>query len=178
MKQKYIILDRDGVINTDSTNYIKCPDEWEPIPNSLQAIKKLSDNNFNVIIISNQSGVDRGLISPLNFIQINTKMITMIEKSGGLISAILYCPSLPSVDNPNRKPNPGMYFDIAKRMNINLSDCYSIGDSPRDIQASLAAGCKPLAVRTGNGASIEKNNQYNVPIFDDLLDAVDSVVLN
>ena len=178
MKQKYIILDRDGVINYDSPDYIKSPDEWEPIARSLKAIKKLTDNNFNIIIISNQSGVDRGLISPLNFIEINTKMITMIEKSGGTISAVLYCPSLPSEDNPNRKPNPGMYFDIAERMNINLPDCYSVGDSPRDIQASLAAGCKPIAVRTGNGALIEYDNQYNVPIFDDLLDAVDSVVLN
>ena len=178
MKQKYIILGRDGVINFDSPDYIKSPDEWEPIANSLKAIKKLTDNNFNIIIISNQSGVDRGLITPLNFIENIGSLITIIEKSGGAISAVLYCPSLPSEDNPNRKPNPGMYFDIAERMNINLPDCYSVGDSPRDIQASLAAGCKPIAVRTGNGALIEHDNQYNVPIFDDLLDAVDSMVLN
>ena len=178
ISQKFIILDRDGVINADSDDYIKSADECEAIPRSVDAIKKLSDNNFQVIIISNQSGIDRGLISPLDFIQINIKMISAIDRAGGSISAILYCPSLPTSIDPNRKPSPGMFIDIASRMNIKLSNCYAIGDSPRDIEASVAAKCIPLAVRTGNGYKIENNNKFKVPIFDDLYDAVDFVLKN
>tara|TARA_B100001564_G_C20663225_1_gene682528 strand:- start:2590 stop:3129 length:540 start_codon:yes stop_codon:yes gene_type:complete len=176
IQQKYIFLDRDGVINIDSNEYIKTVDEWEPLPRSIEAIKRLSDNNYQIIIISNQSGIDRGLINPIDFIHINVKMLSMVNGAGGSIAAILYCPSLPSSKNPNRKPKPGMFLDIAERMNIKLSRCYAIGDSPRDIEASYAAKCKPIAVRTGNGAKIDDNNEYNVPIFDDLLDAVDFVL--
>ena len=178
ISQKHIFLDRDGVINKDSDDYIKTADEWEAIPRSIDAIKKLSDNNFQVIIISNQSGIDRGLISPLDFMQINNKMLSAVDKAGGSIAAILYCPSLPTAINPNRKPNPGMFLDIAERMNIKLSNCYAIGDSPRDVEASIDAKCIPLAVRTGNGYKIENNNKFKVPIFDDLYDAVDFVLKN
>ena len=178
ISHKYIILDRDGVINKDSDDYIKTADEWEVIPRSVDAIKKLSDNNFQIIIISNQSGIERGLISPLNFIKINNKMLNAVNKVGGSIAAILYCPSLPTSSNPNRKPNPGMFIDIAERMNFKLSNCYAVGDSPRDIEASVAAKCMPLAVRTGNGYKIENNNKFKVPIFDDLFDAVDFVLKN
>ena len=176
IKQKYIILDRDGVINKDSLDYIKNADEFEPLPRSLEAIKILSDNNFNIIIISNQSGIDRGLITPNDFIQINIKMINLIEKAGGSILAVLYCPSLPTSVNPNRKPKSGMFSDIAQRMNLDLSDCYSVGDSPRDIEASSLVHCKPIGVRTGNGKKIESDNKYNIRIFNDLYDAVNFII--
>ena len=120
-KQKYIILDRDGVINKDSSSFVKDQYEFIPIPRSLDAMRILSDNNFNIIVISNQSGIDRGLISPSNFIDINIKMINLIEKSGGTIQAVLYCPEGPMSNDVNRKPNPGMFLDIAERMNINLA---------------------------------------------------------
>ena len=175
---KYIILDRDGVINKDSDDYIKTADEWEAIPRSIDAIKKLSDNNFQIIIITNQSGIDRGIISPLDFMQINSKLLCAVERAGASIAAILYCPSLPTSANPNRKPSPGMFLDIAERMNIKLSNCYAIGDSPRDIEASVKAKCMPLAVRTGNGHKIVNDNKFKVPIFDDLYDAVDFVLEN
>jgi D-glycero-D-manno-heptose 1,7-bisphosphate phosphatase len=176
IKQKYIILDRDGVINKDSPDYIKTPNEFSPLPRSLSAIKLLTDNDFSIIIISNQSGINQDLISPSNFIQINLKMISLIEKSGGAISALLYCPSLSSSDSFNRKPQPGMYIDIADRMNINLTSCYAIGDSPRDIEAAHAVNCKPLGVLTGNGREIQKNNKYDVPIFNDLYEAAEFIV--
>ena len=176
IKQKYIILDRDGVINKDSSEYIKTANEFEPLPRSLEAIKILSDNNFNIIIISNQSGIDRDLITPNDFVQINIKMLSLIEKAGGSILAVLYCPSLPTSTNLNRKPNAGMFIDIAQRMNINLSSCYSIGDSPRDIEASSLVNCKAIGVRTGNGKKIESDNKYNIPLFKDLYDAVNFIV--
>ena len=178
IKQKYIFLDRDGVINKDSSDYIKTPNEFIPLPRSLSAIKLLTDNDFGIIIISNQSGINQDLISPSNFIQINLKMISLVEKSGGTISAALYCPLLSSSDSFNRKPKPGMYIDIADRMNINLTSCYAIGDSPRDIEAASAVNCKVLGVLTGNGREIQKNNKFDIPLFSDLYEAAEFVISN
>ena len=162
---KYIILDRDGVINIDSLNYIKSADEWNAIPKSLEAIKKLTKHEYQIIIISNQSGLSRGIISYSDFIQINLKMLSQISRAGGSILSILYCPSLPTDKCLNRKPGPGMFNEIAKRLNIRLEDCYSIGDSPRDIDASLLSKCKPLGLRTGNGRLIENDSNYNLSLI-------------
>jgi D-glycero-D-manno-heptose 1,7-bisphosphate phosphatase len=174
--QKYIILDRDGVINIDSSSYIKSADEWNLIPESLNAIKKLTEHEYQIIIISNQSGLGRGIISYNNFIEINLKMLSQISRIGGSILAVLYCPSLPTSECMNRKPETGMFSEIAGRLNISLDKCFSIGDSPRDIDASLSSKCKPLGLRTGNGKNIENNSKYNIPMFNDLNDAVDYVI--
>ena len=174
--QKYIILDRDGVINIDSSSYIKSADEWNSIPESLNAIKKLTEHEYQIIIISNQSGLGRGIISYNNFIEINLKMLSQINRIGGSILAVLYCPSLPTSECMNRKPETGMFSEIAGRLNISLDKCFSIGDSPRDIDASLSSKCKPLGLRTGNGKNIENNSKYNIPMFNDLNDAVNYVI--
>ena len=174
--QKYIILDRDGVINIDSPNYIKSADEWNLIPKSLDAIKKLTEHEYQIIIISNQSGLGRGIISYNDFIKINLKMLSQISKVGGSVLAVLYCPSLPTDECLNRKPGTGMFSEIAERLNISLEKCFSIGDSPRDIDASLSSKCKPLGLRTGNGKNIENNSKYNIPMFNDLNDAVNYVI--
>ena len=177
-EHKHIILDRDGVINKDTTDYIRTPDEWIPLPRSLEAIKLLTENNFHITVISNQSGINRGIISFENFIAINNKMHQEITDSGGKIDIFYYCPDTPKEKSKNRKPNPGMFIDLARRLGISLKDCYSIGDSPRDIIASQKAGCKPIAVRTGNGKKIEDDNNLLVAIFDDLFDAVKYVLAN
>ena len=176
--QKYIILDRDGVINIDSPSYIKSAEEWNAIPNSLEAIKKLTEHEYHIIIISNQSGLGRGIIPYSDFIQINLKMLSQISKAGGSILSILYCPSLPTDKCFNRKPAPGMFNEIARRLNISSEECYSIGDSPRDMDASLLSKCKPLGLRTGNGRLIENDSNYNIPMFNDLADAVEYVIKN
>jgi|TARA_B110000238_G_C16057948_1_gene409121 D-glycero-D-manno-heptose 1,7-bisphosphate phosphatase len=175
---KYIILDRDGVINIDSLNYIKSADEWNAIPKSLEAIKKLTKHEYQVIIISNQSGLGRGIIPYSDFIQINLKMLKQINRIGGSILAILYCPSLPTDECINRKPGTGMFSEISERLSISLTECYAIGDSPRDIEAALSSECKPLGLRTGNGKDIESNLKYDIPMFNDLSDAVDYVIKN
>ena len=176
MKQKHIILDRDGVINFDSLDHIKTPDEWTPIPRSIEAIKKLCDEGYQIIIITNQSGIDRGIIQYNDFININKKMINEIDQAGGTISAILYCPTLPSVKNKYRKPGSGMFDEISERLNFSLKSCFSIGDSPRDIIASINAECKPLGVRTGNGSKISDDASLNIPMFNDLYEAVEFVL--
>ena len=111
-----------------------------------------------------------------DFIEINLKMLNQISRAGGSILAVLYCPSLPTDGCLNRKPETGMFSEIAGRLNISLDGCFSIGDSPRDIDASLSYKCRPLGLRTGNGKNIENNSKYNIPMFNDLNDAVDYVI--
>lgn len=173
--QKFIILDRDGVINFDSPEYIKSPDEWKPIPDSIKAIKILTDNDFNIIVITNQSAINRGLMSYETFTRINMKMLDMVTRAGGSIHAILYCPHTPDETSTTRKPLPGMFLEAASRFNFDLKTTYAIGDSPRDIEAAKLVQCVPIAVRTGNGKKIEEHNKYKVKIFDDLKCAVEFI---
>tara|TARA_B100000609_G_C17028404_1_gene337449 strand:- start:64 stop:600 length:537 start_codon:yes stop_codon:yes gene_type:complete len=176
MTEKYIILDRDGVINYESSEYIKKPNEWNPIPGSLDAIKVLTENNFNIIIITNQSGINRGIISYDDFVMINIKMNEAIQKSGGEIHSLLYSPHTPEEKSNKRKPNNGMFIEAAERFNFDLSKTFAVGDSPRDIEAAISSKCKALAVRTGNGHQIERNNIHKVKIFDDLKSSVDFII--
>ncbi len=176
-EQKYIILDRDGVINYDSNDYIKSADEWIPIPRSLDAIKILTENDYFIIVISNQAGIKKKIITYKNFIEIYNKMVNVIHNHAGNIGLFSYCPDSNN-KSYNRKPNPGMFLDVAERMKINLSSTYSIGDTPRDLFASIESGCIPIGVRTGNGQQIEKEKKLKVLMFDDLLDAVEYIIKN
>ncbi|WP_018604759.1 D-glycero-beta-D-manno-heptose 1,7-bisphosphate 7-phosphatase [Uliginosibacterium gangwonense] len=148
---KLIILDRDGVINYDSAQFIKSPDEWKPIPGSLEAIAKLDGAGYRVVVATNQSGVGRGLFDMDTLNAINDKMIKAVNQVGGRIDAIFFCPH--PADSPCncRKPKPGMFYQIAERFNVELKDVPTVGDSMRDIQAGLAVGCTPYLVLTGKG---------------------------
>ena len=172
---KYIILDRDGVINYDSPSYIKTADEWEPISRSLEAISLLSKFEYKIIIISNQSGVSRGIIKYHNHLEIHKKLIDLCKKHSGNIFATYYCYDHPDQKTQLRKPNPGMYLDIAERLNINLSEVFAIGDSPRDMKAALSSGCNPLGVLTGNGKKISEE-MPNIELFEDLYSATQFVI--
>ena len=174
--QKFIILDRDGVINFDSPEYIKSPDEWKPIPESINAIKTLTDNDFNIIVITNQSAINKGLLSYESFTRINMKMLDTITKIGGAIHSILYCPHTSDEISTTRKPLPGMFIEAASRFNFDPKKTFAIGDSPRDIEAAKLAQCVPIAVRTGNGKKIEDHNKYKVKIFDNLNCAVEFII--
>lgn len=167
---KLIILDRDGVINQDSDAFIKTPDEWLPIPGSLEAIARLNHAGYRVVVATNQSGIGRGLfdLETLNLIQ--RKMCKMVQEAGGLIDAIFFCPDVDEA-NPYRKPNPGMLLEIARRLKCDLQGVPMVGDSVRDIRAARAANAWPLLVRTGKGArTLERELAVcaNVPVFDDL----------
>ena len=145
-----IILDRDGVINYESTDFIKSEDEWIPIPGSLEAISQLSQNGYRIIIVSNQSGISRKKITIADLNAIHQKMMVHLAQFGGSIEAIVFCPHGPRQGCDCRKPKPGMLFDIANRLRISLKEVYFVGDSQRDIDAAQAAGAKPVLVRTGN----------------------------
>tara|TARA_Y100001958_G_scaffold92807_1_gene63314 strand:+ start:1553 stop:2113 length:561 start_codon:yes stop_codon:yes gene_type:complete len=172
---KYIILDRDGVINYDSPSYIKTAEEWDPIPNSLEAISLLSKNNYQVIVISNQAGISRGIIEYNDHLKIHSKFISSCRKHSGNITATHYCYEHPNKNSHLRKPDPGMYLEVSERLNIDLSNVFAIGDSPRDISAALSSGCKPLGVLTGNGAKINIE-MPNIETFNNLYEAVQFVI--
>lgn len=148
---KLIILDRDGVINQDSDAYIKSPDEWIPIPGSLEAIGRLSQAGWRIVVASNQSGIARGLFSMDTLGTIHARMRQAVADAGGRIDAIFFCPHGPDEQCACRKPLPGLLHDIAHRLDVHLEGVPMVGDSLRDLQAGAAAGCAPWLVLTGKG---------------------------
>ena len=149
---KVLILDRDGVINYDSDKYVKNSDEWEAIPESLEAIANITQLGYKIVVCTNQSGIGRGLFSVEELNDIHEKMHRLVKQSGGEIAAVFFCPHT-SEDNCNcRKPKPGMIEDICERFNIeNISNVMMVGDSDRDLEAIYTSGGIPVLVKTGNG---------------------------
>jgi len=158
MMKKVIILDRDGVINMDSPNFIKSEEEWQPIPGSLEAIATLNKHGFTVFVTTNQSGIARGLLDLQTLNRIHQKMINALALVGGKIEGIYFCPHGPDDDCFCRKPLPGMFQQIAKDYNIdfNQQKVPAIGDSLRDLEAAVLAHCEPILVLTGNGKKTAK----------------------
>ncbi len=175
---KLVILDRDGVINQDSVNFIKNPSEWIPIPGSLEAIAFLNQSGFRVAIATNQSGVSRGLFDMSVLNSIHDKMNRELAAVGGRIDAVFYCPHSADDHCDCRKPKPGMILEIGKRFSVELKQVYAIGDALRDLQAFATAGCKTILVRTGKGEEtlITDNLPAHTLIFADLNEAVQHIV--
>ncbi len=172
---KAVVLDRDGVINEDSDEFIKSPEEWIAIDGSLEAIAKLNHAKIKVFIASNQSGISRKLLDYSTLHQIHKKMLTELAQHGGHLDGIFICPDL---EGECRKPNPGMLVEIEKRANLSLQKAPFIGDSLRDVQAAITHGSQPILVRTGNGSVTAKSEQLprNIPIYDDLASAVEALI--
>jgi len=148
---KLVVLDRDGVINVDSDQYIKSPEEWTPIPGSLEAIARLTQAGFRVAIATNQSGLARGLFDMAKLNAMHNKMHKAVNQLGGRIDAVFFCPHAQAAGCACRKPQPGMLLEIAERFNLALAEVPVIGDSLRDLQAASAAGARPVLVLTGKG---------------------------
>ena len=173
---KLIILDRDGVINEDSDDYIKSPDEWIPIAGSLEAIGALSQNGFKVIIITNQSGIGRKIFSIEMLNAIHKKMNINIAQYGGVIDGIFFCPCAPEENCNCRKPKSGLYNEVSDRLQISLENVFCVGDKITDIQAAQNAGARPILVKTGKENDDSGNIPKNIPIYDDLLSFVNKVI--
>jgi D-glycero-D-manno-heptose 1,7-bisphosphate phosphatase len=176
---KLIILDRDGVINYESKDYIKSPHEWLPIPGSLEAIALLSQAGYTVVVATNQSGVGRGHYTEAVLAQIHQKMLDYSKAKRGFIDKVFYCPHRPDAHCSCRKPAIGLFEQIAAVYHINLKNSFAIGDSIRDIRAAEKASCKPILVLTGNGEETLKNNsdlRDKIPIFPNLLTAVKALL--
>ena len=156
---KLVILDRDGVINHDSPQHIKSPDEWIPIPGSLEAIALLNQSGFRVALATNQSGIGRGLFDMATLNAIHDKMHRALGQLGGRIDALFYCPHAADSDCGCRKPKSGMIEEISRRFGIDLAGVPSVGDSLRDLQAGMTYGVQPILVRTGKGeATLAQGN--------------------
>ncbi|MFP5419273.1 MAG: D-glycero-beta-D-manno-heptose 1,7-bisphosphate 7-phosphatase [Gammaproteobacteria bacterium] len=175
---KLVILDRDGVINYGSAQFIKTPDEWKPIPGSLEAIARLTREGWRVVVATNQSGLARGLFEMATLNAIHAKMHKAVTQAGGRIEAVFYCPHAAEMNCECRKPKDGLFKEIAARYGSDLRNVPSIGDSMRDLQAALNVGAQPLLVRTGKGEKtlLDKALPASVPVFADLSEAVEYVM--
>ena len=177
MSHAFVLLDRDGVINHDSDDYIKSADEWHPIAGSLEAIALLNKHGFKVVVITNQSGISRGYYNEVTLEKIHNKMHQLTAEKGGHIDAIFYCPHGPNDQCDCRKPKPGLLNLFAKAYNSSLAGIYFIGDKLGDVQAAYAANAMPMLVKTGKGQeTLDKNPDINCPIFEDLYDAAKFIV--
>lgn len=174
---KVLVLDRDGVINADSPDYIKSPEEWHALPGSIEAIARASRAGFRIAVASNQSGVGRGLFDLDTLSAINDTMIDAVENAGGRIDLVVFCPHGPDEGCECRKPKAGLLRRIETELGTSLAGQWVIGDSQRDLEAARAVGAQPVLVRTGNGRETETGvDPHEVKIFDDLSSAVESLL--
>jgi D-glycero-D-manno-heptose 1,7-bisphosphate phosphatase len=177
LKNRYILLDRDGVINHDSDVFIKSPDEWQAIEGSLEAIALLNAHGYQVIVVTNQSGVARGLFDEAMLAKIHAKMRRLVSEKGGHIAAIYFCPHGANGDCGCRKPKAGLLKAFAADFHVDLTTVAVIGDSLRDLQAAEAVGAKPILVKTGKGRQTLLNNpQLDIPVFENLYDAAQYLI--
>ena len=172
-----VILDRDGVINEDSSAFIKSPAEWRPIPGSLEAIARLNRVGYQVVIATNQSGVGRGLFDIRTLTAIHQRMRQALAAVGGRIDAIFFCPHAPEAECACRKPAPGLFHEIQERLQTSLEQVPAIGDSMRDLVAAREAGARPVLVLTGKGQSMRlEAKAAGIPVFADLNAAVHAIL--
>lgn len=158
-RPRLILLDRDGVINHDSDAYIKSPDEWRPLPGSIEAIARLCKAGFRVAVVTNQSGIARGLFDLSVLAAIHDKMHRAVEKAGGRIDAIFFCPHGPEAGCACRKPKPGMFVEALERFGASAAETWAVGDQLRDLQGAHAAGCRTVLVLSGKGQKTMRSGE-------------------
>ena len=170
---KLAILDRDGVINHDSDQYIKSPSEWRPIAGSIEAIARLNQHGYHIAVATNQSGIGRGLFDMATLNAINDKMMEMVFRQGGRIDALFFCPHTAAEACGCRKPRTGMLEEIAARFHTELKGVPCVGDSLKDLQAAEAVGGQPLLVLTGKGARTREEGGMpkKTQVFENLAEA-------
>jgi D-glycero-D-manno-heptose 1,7-bisphosphate phosphatase len=175
---KLVILDRDGVINEDSDAYIKSPAEWVPIAGSLEAIARLNHAGFRVVVATNQSGIARGLFDMGTLDAIHQRLHGELARVGGQLDGIYFCPHGPDDRCTCRKPEPGLFEEIALRTGTALEGVPAVGDSLRDLAAARAVGALPFLVRTGKGSAAEHQlpPDWGVPVYDDLAAVVTALL--
>lgn len=177
---KLIVLDRDGTINHDSDQFIKSPDEWRPIPGSLEAIARLNHAGYRVVVATNQSGIGRGLFDMGTLNAIHEKMHRSLAQLGGRVDAVFYCPHTADATCDCRKPKPGLLKEVGRRFNVDMAGVPVIGDGLRDLQAAENVGGQPMLVLTGKGERTLREGRFpkNTVIFPDLAFAVSALLAN
>lgn len=176
---KLIILDRDGVINEDSDAFIKSVDEWIPLPGSIDAIARLTMNDYRIVVATNQSGIARGLFDIDALMRMHDKMHQLVNEAGGAIEAIFFCPHGPDDGCGCRKPRAGMFRDIGTRLRVDLTGVPAVGDSLRDLQTAEVVGARPILVRTGKGEQTlaTLGERAGLEVYNNLAAVVDALLL-
>ena len=151
---RLVILGRDGILNVYREDHVKSPDEWEPIPNALEAVARLNHAGWHTVVATNQSGIGRGMIDMASINTVHQRMMQRLAEAGGRLDAVFFCPHTPEDDCDCRKPRPGLMKQIAQRYGIELRTVPMVADTLRDLQAAHAAGCEPHLVRTGRAAAL------------------------
>ena len=153
---KLVILDRDGTLNFDRDDYVTSADEWQPIPGALEAVARLTQAGWHAVVATNQSGLGRGLFDMAALNSMHQKLNQRMTQAGGRIDAIFFCPHTPGDDCACRKPLPGLMLQIGERYAVDLKQVPMVGDSLRDLQAGIAAGCEPHLVLSGKSAELDE----------------------
>lgn len=177
---RLVILDRDGVINEDSDDYIKSLDEWRPIPGSIAAIARLSRAGYKIGVATNQSGIARGYFDEIALANMHAALCALVEDEGGQVDAICYCPHGPKDGCHCRKPAPGLLEQISAELQLPIAGAWYVGDTAKDLELGLAQGCRSVLVRTGKGrqteSQLEAAVRAAVVVVDDLADAADYIL--
>jgi D-glycero-D-manno-heptose 1,7-bisphosphate phosphatase len=174
---RLVVVDRDGVINEDSDDFVKSVAEWRPLPGSLEAIAALTRGGFSVAVVTNQSGVGRGLLDEATLAEIHTYMREAVRRAGGELAGIFYCPHRPDEGCTCRKPGPGLFRALERALDVSIEGAPYIGDRLTDVEAARGVGARPILVRTGVGAATERSlADPGVPVFDDLWSAAQSLL--
>jgi D-glycero-D-manno-heptose 1,7-bisphosphate phosphatase len=176
-RARLVVLDRDGVINEDSDEFIKSVAEWRPIPGSLEAIAALTRAGFRVAVVTNQSGVGRGLLSEQTLNAIHAHMRAAVSDAGGELAGVYYCPHHPDAGCDCRKPKAALLRRLERDLGVSLDGVPFIGDRMSDVGAADAVGARAILVRTGTGAATARSlGARDIEVFDDLAAAVRSLV--
>ncbi|MEY4642997.1 MAG: hypothetical protein RLZZ227_2991 [Pseudomonadota bacterium] len=177
---RLVILDRDGVINEDSDDYIKSLDEWVPVPGSIAAIARLSRAGFSIAVATNQSGIARGYFDEIALANMHALLCELVEEAGGQVDAICYCPHGPDEGCHCRKPAPGLLEQISEELRLPLAGAWYVGDTRKDVELGLSMNCRPILVRSGKGRDTEQKLDASmrgaVMIVDDLAAAADLIL--
>lgn len=151
---KLIVLDRDGTLSPDPEDFVRAPEDWVPLPGALEAVARLNHGGWRVVLASNQSGLGRGLFDMATLNAVHARMHKLLAAAGGRIEAVFFCPHAPEDECCCRKPAAGLFLDIARRMGVPLDSMVAAGDSVRDVQAAVAAGCEAHLIRTGQSLPV------------------------
>lgn len=174
---RLLILDRDGVINEESAEFIKSPQEWKPLPGSLRALGAATQAGFRIAVVSNQSGLARGLLGIEDLHRIHQRLLREAALHGGTVDAFFFCPHGPREGCACRKPQPGLVRAAAQRCGLPLDEAVMIGDRASDLAAARAAGVRAMLVMTGHGADTVRSLADDpVAVYADLASAVHALV--
>lgn len=177
---RLVLIDRDGVLNEETGNYVKHPGELRMIPGSARAVARLNQAGLKVAVCTNQACVGRGIIDEAMLTRIHEKLAEELRREGAHLDAIFVCTDPPWANSPRRKPAPGMLQEALRRFGASAQETPMIGDNLRDLEAAAAIDCPRHLVRTGHGAKVQAEgippSVLPVRVHDDLAAAVSALL--